>query len=244
MHQRVCTSRSLFPIAAVLLSAVLSGCGGDDGEAAPASTVSTPSSSTPAPALAPTPVASSQSPSNQAPTISGTAITSVPVNSAYSFTPTALDSDGDVLAFQIQNKPSWATFDTVSGKLSGTPTLAHTGSYSEIIISVNDGEDSASLSAFSIAVNALSNATGSATLSWEAPTQNEDGSALSNLAGFNIHYGVAGNALSKTVRIDNPGVDRFVMDGLPSGTHFFAVSAFTSSGVESMVSNVVSRVIE
>ena len=70
--------------------------------------------------------------------------------------------------------PDWASFYSATGELSGQPTLGNIGSYSNISISVSDGTASASLSGFTISVNQMSNL--SATLSWTAPTQNEDGS--------------------------------------------------------------------
>jgi hypothetical protein len=91
---------------------------------------------------------------NAAPVISGSPVTSVTAGSAYSFTPTASDADGDTLTFSITNKPSWATFDTATGALSGTPTGA--GVSSGIAISVSDGKGgSATLAAFAVTVNAV-----------------------------------------------------------------------------------------
>ena len=49
------------------------------------------------------------------------------VGQAYSFQPAASDPDGDALRFGIANKPTWADFDIVSGRLSGTPTDANAG---------------------------------------------------------------------------------------------------------------------
>jgi hypothetical protein len=221
------------------LSVVLFGCGGEDGDSA---ADSTPSGSDTSSAVSPAPGASS----NKAPAISGNALTAVVANSNYSFTPNASDADGDTLAFQIQNKPAWATFDTLTGRLSGTPTLAHTGNYPSIAITVHDGTNSAALSAFSIAVTAPANtdAVEPVTLSWSAPTQNEDGTTLSNLAGYTIHYGASRDALDKSIPLNNPGIDRYVLDGLPAGTYYFGIRAFTSSGIQSTMSNVVSRVIQ
>jgi hypothetical protein len=87
---------------------------------------------------------------NQAPTISGTPATSATVGTAYAFQPTATDPDGNTLTYSIVNLPAWATFSTSTGRLSGTPTTA--GTHSGITISVSDGTVSASLPAFSIAV--------------------------------------------------------------------------------------------
>jgi hypothetical protein len=95
---------------------------------------------------------------------------------AYSFTPSAHDPDGDALTFSIVNRPPWANFNTATGTLSGTPGAGDVGVFSGIVISVSDGEASVSLPSFSIEVVAV--ATGTATLSWQPPTEREDGSAL------------------------------------------------------------------
>ncbi len=90
---------------------------------------------------------------NDAPTITGTPATSVDQDVAYSFTPTASDVDlGATLTYSITNKPAWASFNTATGALTGTPVYADSGVYSGIVISVSDGELSAALPAFSITV--------------------------------------------------------------------------------------------
>ena len=94
---------------------------------------------------------------NHAPVISGTPATSVTAGTAYSFTPTASDADNDALTFSIANKPSWATFSTATGALTGTPAAANVGTTSGIVISASDGKDSTPLGAFAITVNAAPN---------------------------------------------------------------------------------------
>jgi hypothetical protein len=84
---------------------------------------------------------------------------------------------------------------------------------------------------------------GSATVSWVPPTTNSDGSALTNLAGYQIDYGTSSGALTKTVKVTNPGTSRYTVTNLPSGTWYFAVQAYTNSGVQSALSNVSSKVI-
>lgn len=192
------------------------------------------SGSAPAPSPSPTP-------SNSAPTISGTPATSVRVGSSYAFTPTASDPNGDRLTFSISNRPAWATFNTSTGRLSGTPTSAQAGTYSNIVIRVSDGRSTTSLRAFSIAVSEVAN--GSATLSWTAPTRNADGSTLSNLAGYRIVYGTSANSLNRTIEVRNPGVSSYVVENLSPATYYFAVRAFSSSGSESANSNVASKTI-
>jgi hypothetical protein len=178
---------------------------------------------------------------NDPPTISGSPATTVNANVAYNFQPTAADPDGDALTFSIQNRPSWATFNTSTGRLSGTPTTAHAGAYSNIIISVSDGTASASLPAFSITVAQPTN--GSATVSWTAPTQNTDGSALTNLAGFRIVYGASASALNQTVELSNPSLSTYTISGLTSGTWYFAVKAYNTVGGESAQSSTASKTI-
>ena len=94
---------------------------------------------------------------NRAPTISGSPSTSVTEGQSYSFVPSATDPDGDVLVFSIQNRPVWATFSASTGRLTGTPGSTHVGNYGNIVISVSDGQASASLTAFSVDVQATPN---------------------------------------------------------------------------------------
>ena len=91
---------------------------------------------------------------NVAPVISGTPSTSVPVGSAYSFTPSVVDTPP--YTFSIVNKPAWATFNTTTGALTGTPAASDQGkTFSGIVIKVTDGGSlSDSLPAFAIAVTA------------------------------------------------------------------------------------------
>ncbi len=181
--------------------------------------------------------------SNQPPTISGTPATSVATGSAYAFTPTAKDPEGKTLTFSITNKPAWATFSTSTGRLSGTPSSAQTGTYSNIVIKVSDGSTTASLQAFAIVVSTTSTDDGSATLSWTPPTRNSDGSTLTNLAGYRIAYGTSAGALTRTVQVSNPGLSRYVVENLTAGTWYFAVRAYSTSGSESAPSNTASKTV-
>ena len=179
---------------------------------------------------------------NRAPTISGSPATSVTAGSAYNFQPSGADPDGDALMYSIQNKPTWATFSTTTGKLSGTPASA--GAFSGIVIAVSDNKGgSASLPTFSINVSAAPSSNGTATLSWTPPTQNTDGTTLSNLAGFRISYGTSSSSLNQTIEVANPGLATYVVTGLSSGNWFFAVRAYNSGGAESANSSVVSKSI-
>ena len=174
-------------------------------------------------------------------TISGTSLGSVLVGNAYSFTPATTDPSGAALTFNVNNAPGWATFNSTTGELSGTPTAADVGTYANITIGVSDGTSSVSLPAFQIAVTQVAN--GSATLTWMPPTENTNGTPLTNLAGYQIYYGTSATVMSQSVKIANPGIVTYVVSNLSPGTWYFSVKAYTSANVESGTSVVVSKTI-
>jgi hypothetical protein len=178
---------------------------------------------------------------NTAPTISGSPPTSIRVGESYSFIPNASDADGDALNFSISNKPAWASFNASTGRLSGTPQAGNAGIDANILISVSDGKDKAALGIFSIAVNQI--AMGSATLSWIPPTENADGSALTDLRGYKIYYGKSAANQDQTVKLTNPGLTRYMIENLSPATWYFSMSSFNSEGVESARSATASKTI-
>jgi hypothetical protein len=188
-------------------------------------------------------IAVTSSSTNNAPTISGSPATSVSAGQAYNFQPSATDADGDVLTFSIQNRPSWATFSPTTGRLSGTPSSSHTGTYGNIVISVTDGKATRSLSGFSISVQSASG-TGSVSLSWTAPTKNTDGTALTDLAGYRVHYGTSSGSYTHSVQLPNKSLTSVVIEDLTPARWYFAVKAYNSSGIESAFSGSVSKLIE
>jgi hypothetical protein len=179
---------------------------------------------------------------NAAPVISGSPATSVNAGSAYSFRPSASDANGDALTFAIANRPTWASFNTATGQLSGTPAAVSVGTYSNIVVSVSDGKASATLPAFAITVADVS--VGAATLSWIPPTTNTDGSTLTNLAGFRIYYGASSSQMSQTIEVANASVNAYVVSNLAPGTYYFTVRAYTASGAESDNSNVSTKTVQ
>jgi hypothetical protein len=84
---------------------------------------------------------------------------------------------------------------------------------------------------------------GTATLSWEAPTTTTTGASLTNLAGYRIYYGISEDDLSQTIQLAGVGLQTYVIDNLGQGTWYFAIRAVTSAGVESSLSNIVSKTI-
>src|SRR4029450_4267868 len=79
---------------------------------------------------------------------------------------------------------------------------------------------------------------GTATLQWDAPTTNVDGSPLTDLGGFKLHYGTASGNYGASVDVGNQ-TSFTVRDLQPGNTYFFVVSAYDISGDQSGFSNEV-----
>jgi hypothetical protein len=178
-------------------------------------------------------------PINPPPVISGQPVTQLTVTRPWTFQPSASDPKSEPLTFTVANKPSWATFDPATGKLSGTPGAGAVGTYSNIVVAVTDGTTSVALPMFALVVQSLP--VEAATLSWTPPTKNVDGTALTNLAGYRIYYGASSTTLGQVVEIRNAGVSAYVVENLTPGTWYFAVTAFNADGKESAMSNIASK---
>lgn len=107
---------------------------------------------------------------------------------------------------------------------------------------------------------------GQATLAWNAPTTNVDGTALTDLAGYTVYYGTSpivskpqAGIRTRTVPLSDAGLScgpaggggqpaavecRYTVPGLPAGMYHFRVTAFNESRNESDYSNEVTKKIE
>lgn len=179
-----------------------------------------------------------QSP-NRAPVITGRVPPETQADESFDFRPSADDPDGDRLVFSISNRPGWAKFDARTGRLYGTPGAGDVGIYTGITIVVSDGKASAALPAFDLTVTQAGS--GIVTLSWQPPTQNEDGTALQDLAGYRIYVGRDPDALSRVIVLNNPGLTRYVVENLSPATWHFAMTSFNRDGQESRRSATVSK---
>lgn len=243
----------------ITASLMLAACGGgDDGPDTAATTPDTPpASGSPAPGTPPSSGSSTQGPStgtpstdapanppsvkNSVPTIKGTPPPIVLQETPYVFVPEAADGDGDILHFSVSNPPPWAKFEQTTGRLYGTPSASDIGEYANITISVTDGAADASLKPFTITVTPV--ASGAVELSWAAPTENVDGSALTDLAGYKIYWGTQPDEFTNSVTIDNPGVVTYVLENLVPATYYFVATAFNADGAESDPSDMTSLTI-
>jgi hypothetical protein len=85
--------------------------------------------------------------------------------------------------------------------------------------------------------------TGSAFLSWQPPTANTDGTALTGLAGYKIYFGFSANGLAVAATLKDPKAVQYVIQNLTRGTWYFAVTALATDGTESLLSPVASKTI-
>ena len=181
---------------------------------------------------------------NNPPVISGSPSRSVTAGTAYSFQPVASDTDRDTLIFSITGKPAWASFNTATGRLSGTPGDSDAGTYSNIAIAVTDRSDTASLQAFTISVDPAQNTVGSFSLSWTAPVARADGTPLSlvDIGGYRIYYGTSSGNYPNTIDVSDGSAQSATVNNLPVGTYHTVMTTYDSNGLESARSAEVVKV--
>ncbi len=183
---------------------------------------------------------------NTAPVISGTPAGTVVAGSGYSFRPSASDADEDALSFSIANKPGWASFSTGTGRLNGTPANADARTYSNIVISVSDGQETVSLPAFSITVEAAQDPVGGFTLNWTSPATRADGSPLSlaDIDGYRIYFGNSPGNYSDLVEVADGTAQSANVTDLPVGTYYLVMTTYDNNGLESAYSGEISKLAQ
>ena len=80
-------------------------------------------------------------------------------------------------------------------------------------------------------------------MSWQAPTQKTDGSALTDLGGYVIKLGTSASSLTQRITLASGSITRYTVTDLAVGTWYFAVISYSTDGTESDVSDVVSKTI-
>jgi len=82
------------------------------------------------------------------------------------------------------------------------------------------------------------------TLSWVAPSQREDNTAiaLSEIAGYKIYYGTTQGEYTNSVDINDGSAESYTFKAFPSGTYFFVVTTLDTEGRESQYSPEVKKV--
>ena len=170
---------------------------------------------------------------NAPPTIVLAAVADAQVGATFDYQPVAQDPESDTLRFTAVNLPTWASLDSTSGRISGTPGPNDAGVYESISITVADATHKVVTAPFSITVNpALELGSGVASLQWETPPSKVSGEPLDDLAGYRILYGRSSSDLDHSVLITDPATTSYQFSTLTSGVWYFAVVAVNSSGLE------------
>jgi len=82
----------------------------------------------------------------------------------------------------------------------------------------------------------------STALVWEAPGRNTDGSALTDLAGYNLYYGTEPGRYTQVRAVRDASQTELELPVEP-GTYYMALTAYDMSGNESELSNEITRII-
>ena len=165
------------------------------------------------------------------------------VGQRWNYQPSIANPDGASMTVMASNLPDWMTLNQSTGLLEGTPGEGDVRTWTNIQLTVNIGQQSTRLPALSVTVVAQGAAMGTATVTWSAPTQRVDGSPIGELAGYRVLYGTSSRNYDHAVELNTPGINRYVLEGLGSGTWYFAVQAITSDGLKSAPSREVSKTI-
>lgn len=133
-----------------------------------------------------------------------------------------------------------AAQSTAPAQSTASAATAGTGSSASASTSSTASSTSSGSSSSDPPVTAKAN---TVTIAWTPPTENTNGTPLSNLAGYNIHYGTSASNLSEKISVSNPGIATYVVSNLSPGTYYFAVAAVNSAGIESPLSAEVSAIV-
>jgi hypothetical protein len=161
----------------------------------------------------------------------------------FSASPTSVSQNGSTTL-------NWSTTDATGCTASGDWSGSKGGSGSEMINSMLiDSQFTLDCSGAGGTVNdtvnvavVLSN-NGTALLSWVPPTENTDGSTLTDLAGYKVYYGTSSGSYGAPITINDPGLSSYMVENLGISDWFFVMKAFNSSGMESSYSTEISKTI-
>lgn len=189
----------------------------------------------------------------------GTGNAEDPSTSGLSIAITSPDADQVDTTDQVMNLSGTASSDSGINSVTWTSDQGHSGTASgtnswtvdqiplelganTVTVSATDG--AGDTRSDSIVINRESTGTGSAELSWEAPTQREDGTALTDLAGYTIHYGRMSGVYDYRIDVNTAGVMTYIVENLVPGDWYFAMTAYDSDGLVSDLSNEAHRDIQ
>ena len=75
------------------------------------------------------------------------------------------------------------------------------------------------------------------------PLFNTNGTPLTDVTGYRVHYGTSPTNLTRSVLVSGVGITSRVISGLAPGTYYFAVTTLNSTGTESDRSNAAAKTV-
>lgn len=157
-----------------------------------------------------------------------------------------LNAAESVVAVGGSTELSWSSSNadlcTASGGWSGEKAAAGTQSVGPLEQSTTyslscSGTGGTTMDMISVSIN------DQVSLTWQAPQENEDGSALTDLAGYRVYYGLTSGNYTDSLSIDSSDATSHSMT-LSSGSYYFAMTAVDADGNESGYSNEVVKSVD
>lgn len=93
------------------------------------------------------------------------------------------------------------------------------------------------------AVAACNSYNGTAKLNWTAVNSDIAGVPLKDLAGYKVYYGESPHDMGNVAVVPDPARTSYTVEHLAPGTWYFTVVAYTKSGAQGTVSNVISKTV-
>lgn len=150
-------------------------------------------------------------------------------------------SDGGIQV-SIIAAPSHGSASLSNNQIVFTPANQYSGNDS-ISYRVTDADGDTAVATIAISISCTQGCPADVTLSWSAPTTRADGSPLTNLAGYLVHYGTSHASYTHAVDVGGRNSLTHTLQSLPAGTYYFSVTAYDTNGNESSYSTEVSRTI-
>lgn len=125
----------------------------------------------------------------------------------------------------------------------GSGTAATSSAASTTATASTTAAASATAATADAASNLPTPSTNAVTINWMPPTENTDGTPLTDLSGYDIYYGTSSGNYTQTITVSNPGIATYVVDNLSPGTYYFSVAAVGSDGAQSPLAPEISATV-
>jgi hypothetical protein len=94
-----------------------------------------------------------------------------------------------------------------------------------------------------VAMTSVEVTTSGTAITWQAPTENVDGSALAGLSAYRIYVGSTSQAYDRQFDVTDATMTQFFLDLVP-GDYYISMTAVDLDGNESALSNEAHRIVQ